>query len=242
MLYGTDYRSATDQQEARLVRRFRRDVMFVAARPQEVIATGLVAGLAVVPLLLLVSSLVAFLFSIVFSGPAAATGAPVGANVAGLQMTPTSRQDFILVLVAIVATLGLAGALSATLRRFDYARQGGLQFYLHHPRSGLGMAGFYMPVTLMVVAGLLIKAAQSPHRSMSQALMAAPSMLDRGVLYLFVGILLSTLLYLVWESCFPLILPTLSTLDFDAEVARRQREDRARVQAEEEGLRFRKLA
>jgi hypothetical protein len=38
------------------------------------------------------------------------------------------------------------------------------------------------------------------------------------------------------------ILPTLSDLDVDAEVARRQREDRERIRAEEAALRSRKLA
>ncbi len=241
MLYGTDYRSATDQQDSRLLRRYRRDIMFVAARPQEVVAAGLLAGLAVIPILLVASGIVAFLFSIVFSGPAVVDSASPGNGIAGLQMTPTSRQDFVLVLAALIFTLAVAGALSAILRRYDYLRRGGLQFYLHHPRSALGLAGFFVPVTLVVVIGLLVKAAQARQLVQAQALVAVPSLVDRGVLYVFLGILSSMLLYLVWESCFPLILPTLSNLDVGAEVGRRQQEDSARIQAEEERLRRRSL-
>ncbi|HEY8741528.1 MAG TPA: hypothetical protein VIU62_00400, partial [Chloroflexota bacterium] len=116
MLYGTDYRSADDQRETRLLRRYRRDVMFVAARPQEVAAAGLVAGLVVIPILLVVSGIVAFLFSIVFSGPAVVAGASTSSSIAGLQVTPTSRQDFVLVLAVVILTLAVAGGLSATLR------------------------------------------------------------------------------------------------------------------------------
>jgi hypothetical protein len=238
MLYGTDYRSPTDP-DSRLVRRYRRDVMFDAARPQEVVAAGLVAGLAVVPLLVGVSSIVAFLFSIVFGGPAAVGSAPPGDGVAGLDLTPTSRQDFILVLAVVMLTLSVAGGLSAFLRRYDYRRRGGLQYYLHHPRSAASLAGFFGPITLVVVGGLLWKVAHSPHGQAGQSLVSAPSLIDRGVLYVFFGVLVSSLLYLVWEGCFPLILPTLSTLDVDAEVARRQRDDRARILAEEERLRRR---
>ncbi|HEV7213982.1 MAG TPA: hypothetical protein VGP33_02575, partial [Chloroflexota bacterium] len=232
MLYGADYRSATDHEDARRVRRYRRDVMFVAARPQEVTAAGLVAGLAVVPILLVATVVVAFLFSIVFSGASPSGAAPTGGGVGAFQVTPTSRQDIVLVLIAVIITLSVAGGLSATLRRYDYLRRGGLQFYLHHPRSRLGLAGFFTPVTAMVVVGLLVKAAQSPHSQQGQRIVSAPSATDRGVLYLCMGLLISMLLYLVWEGCFPLILPTLSDLDVDAEVARRHREDRARIQAE----------
>ena len=239
MLYGADYRSATDQQDARLLRRFRRDVMFVSARPQEVTAAGLIAGLAVVPILLMATTVVGFLFSIVFSGSVPVGGAPSGAGVAGLQVTPTSRQDLVLVLVVMICTLVIGGGLSASLRRYDYLRRGGLQFYLHHPRSGLGLAGFFVPVTVMVVVGLLVKAAQLPQTQQGQQLVSSPSATDRVVLYLCMGILVSMLLYLIWESCFPLILPTLSDLDIDAEVARLHREDLARIQAEEERLRSR---
>src|SRR5919201_5350456 len=42
MLYGTDYRSASERDLPRLVRRFRRDVMLLFARPQEVIAAGFI--------------------------------------------------------------------------------------------------------------------------------------------------------------------------------------------------------
>lgn len=238
MLYGADYRSTTDHEDARLVRRYRRDVMFVAARPQEVTAAGLIAGLAVVPILLVATTVVAFLFSLIFSGAGPSGVAPTG-GVGAFQVTPTSRQDLVLVLIAVICTLVLAGGLSATLRRYDYLRHGGLQFYLHHPRSRLGLAGFFAPVTAMVVVGLLVKAAQSPHSRLGQQIVSAPSATDRGVLYLCMGILVSMLLYLIWESCFPLILPTLSDLDVDGEVARRQREDRARIQAEEERLRGR---
>ena len=239
MLYGADYRSATDHEDARLVRRFRRDVMFVAARPQEVTAAGLIAGLAVVPILLVATVTVAFLFSLIFSGAGPSGSAPTGGGGGAFQVTPTSRQDFALVLLAVIVTLTVAGGLSATLRRYDYLRRGGLRFYLHHPRSRLGLAGFFAPVTAMVVVGLLVKAAQSPHTQQGQQIVSAPSATDRGVLYLCMGLLVSMLLYLVWESCFPLILPTLSDLDVDAEVARLHREDLARVQAEEEHLRSR---
>ena len=242
MLYGTDYRSASDQQDARLLRRYRRDVMFVAAQPQEVVAAGLLAGLAVIPILLVASGIVAFLFSITFSGPAVVDGPSSGTSIAGLQVTPTSRLDFVLVLAALILTLAVAGGLTATLRRYDYLRRGGLQFYLHHPRSTLGLAGFFVPVTLVVVIGLLVKAAQARQVAQSQVLVAAPSLVDRGVLYVFMGILVSMLLYLIWESCFPLILPTLSNLDVDAEVGRLQRADRARIQAEEERVRRRSLS
>lgn len=241
MLYGADYRSATDHEDARLIRRYRRDVMFVAARPQEVTAAGLIAGLAVVPILLVATTVVAVLFSLIFSGAGPSGLVPTGDGAGAFQVTPTSRQDFVLVLVAVISTLVLAGGLSATLRRYDYLRQGGLRFYLHHPRSRLGLAGFFAPVTAMVVVGLLVKAAQSPHSRLGRQIVSAPSATDRGVLYLCVGLLVSMLLYLIWESCFPLILPTLSDLDVDGEVARRQREDRARIQAEEERLRGRLL-
>jgi hypothetical protein len=241
MLYGSDYQSP-EQVDSRLLRRYRRDVMFVAARPQEVIAAGLVAGLVVVPLLLVVGSIVIFLFSIIFNGTITDGGPPVGNSLTGAPPTATSGHDLILVVGAIILTLVIAGGLSAALRRFDYKRQGGLQFYLHHPRSTIGLAGFFTPVTLMTMVGLLIKSREASPALQTAGQVAAPSMLDRGVVYLFLGILLSMLLYLVWESFFPVILPTLSDLDVDAEVARRQREDRERIRAEEAALRSRKLA
>ena len=236
MLYGADYHSAANRDDGRRLRRFRRDVMFLAARPPEVVAAGLVAGLAVLPVVLAASLLLTLLFYAVFSGGPASGGLPAHMGLTD-QPAPTSRADILAVLVVGALTLAAAGAAGAALRRRDYLRQGGFHYYLHHPRSPLGLAGFFAPVTGLVVAGLLRTALGQPRLGRPDMLVAAPSLLDRGVLYLFLGVTLSGLLYMVWEACFPAILPTLSDLDVDAEVARLQRDDAARIQAEEDRLR-----
>ncbi|GEM_PF-4257399 len=236
MLYGTDYRSDANRDDARLVRRFRRDVMFLFARPQEVAAAGFVAGLAVLPLVIVVAVAAAFLYWIVFGGQGSAVSLASGAGPSE-QGTPTSRADLIAVICLAALTLGLAGAITASLRRLDYRRQGGLRYYLHHPKSALALLGFFAPVTAVLMA-LLGHGGGIGRKTLHPDLVAgSPSVFDRGVLYLFLGITLSMLLYLVWETCFPLILPTLSDMRVDDEVARLQREDDARVRAEEDRMR-----
>ena len=237
MLYGTDYKSGAQDDDTRQVRRFRRDVMFLSGRPQELIAAGVIAGIAVLPIIMVVALVASVAFWIIVGGaPRPDILPPADGTAPGVQAA-TSLRDTLLVLLVSLLALSLAGGASAVLRRLDYKRQGGLLYYLHHPRSTRGLLAFFAPVSalaivIMAKAGIFEPRSRQPDLDVVQI-----TIVDRAVVYLFIAVTLSMVLYLVWELLFPLIFPTLSELNVDDEVARLQREDAARVKAEEERVR-----
>ena len=239
MLYGTDYKSGAQDDDARELRRFRRDVMFLSARPQELVAAGVIAGMAVLPIIMVAALVASVAFWIIVGGAPRPDLLPPAAGTAPGVQPATSWRDTLLVLLAALLALGLAGGASAGLRRADYKRQGGLLYYLHHPRSTRGLLGFFAPVSalailLMAKVGVFEPRGRQPDLDVVQI-----TMVDRAVVYFFIAVTLSMVLYLVWEMLFPFVFPTLSELNVDDEVARLQREDAARVKAEEERVRGR---
>ncbi|MCL4508792.1 MAG: hypothetical protein M1296_04605 [Chloroflexi bacterium] len=236
MATGSPYEDAETREAVRLRRRFRRDLMFVTGSTYEVAATGVVAALAILPLIFVPSSIVLLLFSHTLAKAAVEASQALGVQPLDATPPPPATSSLLVALVVLAAALALSGGCSAWVRRRTYLAAGGLRRFPERVSARHATLAFFGPLWLLVVA-VLVKAQLGRLPQTRSLDVVATTSVDRLVVYAFLAIVLCTITHLLWELCFEAIWPSLTSASVDTALAERELYTAQLIQAEETRLR-----
>ncbi|MCL5946504.1 MAG: hypothetical protein M1298_00570 [Chloroflexi bacterium] len=229
------YTSSDEEEEARRIRRYRRDLMFVVGSPAETVASGVVAALTILPVLLVPSALAIVVFGKVVAARAAEDMLVSGAQPGGGAPPESSVKVLVIGLLVLSLTLAVAGGLSAWLRRRGYLEAGGLQRYPERVPSRWSTAAFLLPVGLLFF--VVLTELTFFRLGDSGGGVAQVSLGDRLLIPVVFAILVAGLLHWFWEALFTVVHPSLSSGNIDRELAQRAVRTRDWIRDEEDRAR-----
>ena len=228
------YTNSDERDEARRIQCYRRDLMFVVGSTVETVASGVVAALAILPVLLVPSALATVIFGRVVAVRAAKDMLASGAQPRHSVQPGASTEALVIGLLILSLTLAIAGGLSAWLRRRRYLGAGGLQRYPERIPSHWATTAFLAPVILffsIVLAKLTFFRLGSTGGDIAQV-----SLGDRLLILAILAILIAEMVHWLWEILFTVVHPSLSSGNVDRELAQRAVRSRNRIHDEEDRL------